>query len=401
MKTIRTLIFTFFIIVGLMAKDQPELLKFDIENLETTKTLIRQKDESVYPAYQYLLKIADEALREGPWSVMSKPEVPPSGDMHDYMSLSPYWWPDPEKSDGLPYIRRDGEVNPEREKFDKRAFVHVHENSSYLSLAYYLSGDKKYAKKAAKLIKVWFLEEKTRMNPNMNFGQGVRGRKPGRGVGLIEMKNLIDVLDAITLIQDSKYWSENDQNEMEAWLREYLNWLQTSPIAKEEQAHRNNHGSWFDVQYSHIAYYLGENEEAIKILTDFPEKRIAYQVKPDGSQHEELVRTRAFTYSLFNLRAHMMAARLAKKLNIDIVNYESPNNASIKKEIEFLIPYALDHEKWPYQQITSWEKGYNDMFQILSAANYELDEDYSGIIQKLPGKERKHSIFNLIYPPKK
>ena len=52
----------------------------------------------------------DLSLSDGPWSVMDKQHVPPSGDKHDYMSLGPYWWPDPDKPDGLPYIRRDGEV---------------------------------------------------------------------------------------------------------------------------------------------------------------------------------------------------------------------------------------------------------------------------------------------------
>ena len=44
---------------------------------------------------------------------MDKTITPPSGDKHDYMSQAPYWWPDPAKADGRPYIRRDGQRNPE------------------------------------------------------------------------------------------------------------------------------------------------------------------------------------------------------------------------------------------------------------------------------------------------
>ncbi|MBN2281077.1 MAG: alginate lyase family protein [Candidatus Marinimicrobia bacterium] len=386
----------------LVSAEKTELLTLDFEHLQYAKTQVGRKDEALYPAYRYLLKIADEALTEGPWSVMDKPVTPPSGDKHDYMSLSPYWWPDPEKADGLPYIRRDGEVNPEREKFDKRSFVHVHENALVLAIAYYFSGKEKYAKKSAGLLRTWFINENTKMNPNLNFGQGVPGKEPGRGVGLIEMKNLIDVLDAIILIKDSRYWTGNDQKQMDQWLKDYFRWMQTSPIAKEEQEHKNNHGSWFDVQYAHIAYYLGEYEEAKRILSAFPKERIAHQVKTDGSQPYELERTRAFTYSLFNLRAHMLAAELGKKLNIDIYNYTTSEGAGIRKAIEFLVPYATDTAKWPYRQITSWQKGFNDLYLVLKSAARAYDDDgFEKTAVHIPVEKQRAFLVDLLYPSMK
>ena len=39
--------------------------------------------------------------------VDGKKLVAPSGDKHDYISVGTYWWPNPDTSDGLPYIRRD------------------------------------------------------------------------------------------------------------------------------------------------------------------------------------------------------------------------------------------------------------------------------------------------------
>ena len=74
---------------------------------------VRAGDPALLPAYRQLLKDADAALKAGPFTVMAKKRLPPSGDRHDYMSFGPYWWPDPSKPDGLPYIRRDGERNPE------------------------------------------------------------------------------------------------------------------------------------------------------------------------------------------------------------------------------------------------------------------------------------------------
>ncbi|MCW2338229.1 hypothetical protein M2337_002462 [Sphingobium sp. B2D3A] len=50
--------------------------------------------------------------------MVDKGNVPPSGDLHDYMSIAPYWWPDPSAPDGKPYVRKDGRVNPERTTAD-------------------------------------------------------------------------------------------------------------------------------------------------------------------------------------------------------------------------------------------------------------------------------------------
>src|ERR1044072_5271844 len=59
---------------------------------------------------------ARKALVSGPFSITSKATTPPSGDKHDYMSQAPYFWPDPQRPNGLPYIRRDGDRNPEINK---------------------------------------------------------------------------------------------------------------------------------------------------------------------------------------------------------------------------------------------------------------------------------------------
>jgi hypothetical protein len=49
---------------------------------------------------------------------MDKTKTPPSGDKHGYLSEALYWWPDPSKQDGMPYIRRDGETIPTRSGAD-------------------------------------------------------------------------------------------------------------------------------------------------------------------------------------------------------------------------------------------------------------------------------------------
>jgi hypothetical protein len=167
-----------------------------IANLNKSKELIESKQTNYLAAYKKLIADADKALNEGPFSVMDKKLVPPSGDKHDYLSLAPYFWPDPSKPDGKPYIRKDGQVNPEtRGDFvDYSRKDKFFGNLNTLSYAYFFSDDERYLRKALQLLKTWFVDPETRMNPNLNFGQGVPGVSTGRPFGIIEFGGIAGVI---------------------------------------------------------------------------------------------------------------------------------------------------------------------------------------------------------------
>src|SRR5688572_22934036 len=173
------LLVTAVFIVGL-ATAQTRVFVLDAKTLKTNKAGIQNKKANLIPAYKQLVKDADKALKEGPFSVMEKKNDPPSGDKHDYMSLAPYFWPDPSKPNGLPYIRKDGQTNPEVKEYkDKEYMPKMCELVYTLSLAYYFSGNEVYAEHAAKLLKTWFLDPATRMNPNLNYAQAIKGENEG------------------------------------------------------------------------------------------------------------------------------------------------------------------------------------------------------------------------------
>lgn len=140
---------------------------------------------------------AERALTLGPFSVMHKGRVAPSGDKHDFLTLAPYWWPDPAKPGGLPYVRRDGEVNPESKRdTDDAPFAQMAGAVTKLAAAFRDTRDERFAARAVLLLRVWFLDLSTRMNPNLDYGQGVPGRNTGRGAGIISTRKLVDIVDA-------------------------------------------------------------------------------------------------------------------------------------------------------------------------------------------------------------
>jgi hypothetical protein len=176
------------------------------------------------------LRDAEQALTAGPFSVMDKPRTPPSGDKHDFLSLAPYWWPDLSKPAGLPYVRRDGEVNPESKRgTDDVPFGRMTDAVSWLALAYRETKDERFAARAAWLLRVWFLDTATRMNPNLDYGQGVPGRSTGRAEGIIATRRLVAIVEAARSLEASPSWTAADREGLRAWCAAYAGWLKTSP----------------------------------------------------------------------------------------------------------------------------------------------------------------------------
>lgn len=211
MRLIKFVLFCLIFPGYIFAADEKQLIFFDPNQLAYNKKQIVDNDAVYVKVFKKLCEQADIALLKGPYSVVYKKTAPPSGDKHDYMSLGPYWWPDTTKPDGLPYIRRDGEVNPERYLYDNVELKSLDTAVTTLSLAYYFSDKEVYAQNAASLIRIWFLDENTRMNPHLKYGQAIRGKSEGRGVGIIDTRALVRIAESIGLIGTSVSWAQQDQ----------------------------------------------------------------------------------------------------------------------------------------------------------------------------------------------
>jgi hypothetical protein len=363
--------------------DPPRTFQSDGRDLVRVKQRAADGDKEVAATVAALRTKADTALEVGPFTIVHKPKAPPSGDKHDYVSMAPYFWPDPDKADGLPYVRRDGRVNPERDKYDRPLLGALSEAVGTLGPAYYLTGDERYAAHAARLLRVWFLDADTRVNPNLNYAQFIPGLTDGRGIGLIDTVQLLRVVDAVGLLHGSRHWARADQAGMEAWFKDYLHWMRTSRNGKDEAAALNNHGTWYDVQVATYGLFVGEREPVRALLEESKAKRIARQIEPDGRQPLELKRTKSFGYSAFNLRGLFALATLGNRVGVDLWRYETADGRGIRKALDWLAPYATGEKKWEHEQIVPL-RGDSIAPLLRRAAVAYKEERYERLIGKLP-----------------
>jgi len=373
----------------------PRIFLHDPATLARKKTRW-QAEREAEPPLAHLLDEANQALGEKPFSIVEKSVLPPSGDKHDYLSLAPYAWPDPRnKPNGLPYVIRDGEINPERDGIaDHRSLARICNLAETLGLAYFFSDDEKYASHAASLLRTFFVAPVTRMNPNLKFAQGIRGKEPGRPAGIIDAACIPHLIDGVGLLAPSKAWTQSDRQAMDAWFRDYLTWLRESDLGRKEGRAGNNHGTWYDLQVVSLALATGQTELASESLNFARKRRIGRQIEPDGQQPEELHRTRPWHYATYNLQAMVLLANLGERIGVDLWRYQTPDGRSIRKAIAWLLPFAVGKTSWSLRDIGGMQIA--EFWPVVyEAASVLKDAELAAAAAKT-SPDREHRLWLLL-----
>jgi alginate lyase len=382
------------------AAQEPVVFTFHGRDLALVKRRIAAAEEATVAATATLVRKAERKLKEGPFTVVTSGRTPPSGDRHDYLSQAPYWWPDPNERDGKPYIRRDGKLNPEAEGGDDEPLGQMCDAVWHLSLAWHLTGDRRYADHAAKLLRAWFFDPATRMKPRLVFGQYIPGHNTGRGEGLIETRVMLKVLDSAGLLAGSGSWTQDDQRQLRDWFRDFLDWMRESSRGDDERTAENNHGTWYDAQAAAYALFIGDRERARNILERAKQRRFIEALDDKGRPIHELERTKALDYCLFNLEAMMQLALLGERADVHLWKARfTDEGVGLPLAVEWLAPYAAGTKPWPYKQITPVKTERIAVLYRRAAVIYER-ADYERISQKRrdPEDDDVTIALALVYP---
>ena len=373
---------------------KPKVFIMDADRLLQLKRYVQQKDKATLQLVDRLKKLSEKFMKMRLLSVVDKSFTPVSGNKHDYMSQAPYFWYDSTKPKGLPYLRRDGERNPEINKItDKKYLSDLETATKTLALAWYLTGEGKYAAKTAELIRYWFFNEETKMNPNLEYAQAIPGINHGRGIGIIESRALTGIADAAGLLEGSNAWTQKDTKLLQQWYTEYLNWMLTSRNGNDERRAKNNHGTWYYVQVMDFALFTGDKAKA-KMLAEESVKRLDSQLTKEGKQPLELERTKALSYSTMNLSGWFQAARLAEQAGVDLWKYKTSKGADLRTALDWLLPYALNEKEWTYKQIEKYDP--EEIYFLLLQAGYKYNEP--GYLSKADAiKHGSNLMAELLY----
>jgi Alginate lyase len=378
-KMLKNILFAVLFVIATQSifAQTPRVFVLNSKLLSERKAKIFDKkspDLSFKTAIDKLENEAKKTLKVEIRSIVTKEAVPPSGDKHDYVSQAPYFWKNPKTADGFPYIRKDGERNPEIKRFpDHDLLDDMVAAVEKLSTAYYFTNKEEYAAKAGEILRMWFVDAKTKMNPNLEFAQAIPGVNTGRGIGIIETGGLTRVVDSIGLLEGAKSWTSADQKGLEEWFDKYLTWLTKSKNGVDEALAKNNHGTIYDVQLVSFALFAGKKDFAKKWLEGVTKGRIATQIEVDGRMPLELERTKSWNYSTMNLEGFVTLAELGENVGIDLWNFQTKDGRGIRKAIEFLYPFLNIENKWKYEQIEGFEP--ERLFPIMRRAATKYSDD--------------------------
>jgi len=293
------------------------------------------------------------AMQQKPVTVTAESSSRSAGGKHDFYSEGDYWWPDPENPGG-PYIQKDGMTNPENFVAHRLAMIRFSRIIGALASAYQLTGDQKYVKQAMVHLKAWFGDAETMMNPNLQYAQAIKGRFTGRGIGIIDTIQLMEVAQGVLVMQvvmDAGVLAQTRK-----WFGDYLGWLMTHPYGKDEMNAQNNHGTCFTMQVASFAKLVGDGKLLAFCRDRYKNVLLPNQMANDGSFPRELARTKPYGYSIFNLDAMTTLCQIASTPTDDLWNFETPDGKSIKKGIAYLYPCLADKSKWPLKpDVMYWE----------------------------------------------
>ncbi|MGB3799103.1 MAG: alginate lyase family protein [Lewinella sp.] len=334
--------------------------------------------------------MADSFLQREPIPITREVSPRSTGGPRDFYSEGDYWWPDPENPDG-PYVRRDGETNPDNFVAHRRAMVDLSKAVAALVAAYVETGEERYAEHAMRFLRTWFVDPETSMTPHLLYAQAIKGRVTGRGIGIIDTIHLIEVAKAVGVLREMGYLEGDDRSAVVGWFEDYLNWMASHPYGHDERDHGNNHSTWYAAQVAAFANLTGNDAQLDSTRMLF-KRMLDEQMNEEGGFTDELSRTKPYIYSLFILEGYSVLAEYASTPDDNLWTYEG-SQGSLRDGWSFMMPYIRDKAGWPYPpDVMHYDEVPIQSVGLLLAARAYDDAEMLRIWQSLDPTQRSAEI---------
>lgn len=307
-----------------------------------------------------------------------------AGSIHDFYSEGDYWWPDPQNPSGS-YIRKDGLSNPANFTAHREALIRLSQISGALASAYLLTKDVKYAQQLAVHLQAWFVNDSTKMHPNLLYAQAIKGVATGRGIGIIDTIHLVEVAKAIEAIEGAKVLSQSDLTIIKLWFSDYLKWITTHEYGITERDNGNNHSTCWTMQLAAFAS-LTKNQVVLDFCKDFYKNTLLpNQMAQDGSFPLELKRTKPYGYSLFNLDSMASICQILSTPEDNLFIFTTKDGRNLALGLQFMQPYISDKSLWFYpKDVMYWDEWPVRQSSLLFGGLALKNNKYLDLWQSLP-----------------
>jgi hypothetical protein len=359
------------------------------------------RSQTVLDVYRFdrarVIAAADQYLKEKPVTIMASHSPRSAGGLHDFFSEGDYWWPDPKNPAG-PYIQRDGMSNPDNFVEHRRALMQMSVQVPALTAAWMITRKRKYAEYAVEHLRAWFVDDATRMNPNLQYAQAIKGITTGRGIGIIDTIHLVEVARSIEVLEGSKVLGSTELNSIKKWFADYLQWMTTSKNGIEEREAKNNHGTCWLMQVAAFAH-LTDNKDLLDYCRNrFKTVIVPNQIDKDGSFPQELRRTKPYGYSLFNLEALSTIAQILSTPTDDLWRFETPEGRGLRSAMDYMFPYIGDKKTFPKPPDVMYDKEWPMRQTSLLFAGIAFGKsEYIDVWKKLPADSEVEEVIRNFF----
>lgn len=340
-----------------------------------------------------ILEKAYRYLQEAPCTVTATHCERSAGGRHDFYSEGDYWWPVPNEPNA-PYIRRDGQTNPDNFIKHRQSMMRLSDIIGTLTSSYLITKEETFAAHAVTHLLAWFVNETTRMTPHLLYGQAIKGRYTGRSIGVIDTIHLVEVARGAKLLGVSTAFDSADQVNVKQWFRDYLTWLNSHPYGLTERHHPNNHGVCWSLQAAAFADLVGDEAQLVWVREQFKTVYLRQMMNSDGGFSAELARTKPYGYSLFVIDAMAGVAEIASNSADDLWQFQLLDGRGMRRGLEFIAPFIANKATWPLSpDVMHWDEWPVRHPSLLFAGIRFKNEHYLSLWEQLESDPTTYEVL--------